>query len=730
MTASSDPNSITLSFLMPTRNRVPLVNRFFQSVVDTTSDLDQVEVILAVDDDDPESQKITHASLKVKTVIIPRGSTMGNLNRACFDASSGRYVMLINDDVILRTKNWDLAVAGAFARYEDDIGLIHVNDLLFREKLCTFPILSRKACLEVDICRAEYQRYKIDDDIYATYNMLAYLGHKRITYLPEVIFEHENFEQITREHRKAQGSLYIAEDDKVYVPNPEFHEHDARIFEARLEGRKQDALKLAALIDSDGNSKRQRAYEQKFRDLLDPYDYRRPGYVTTIPAARPDSSTTRVTIAVVTSDIYKKHAQKCLAALKKHTKNFDLVILDNNNGGDFVHAREMNKVLRSVNTDFLVLMDDDVFVEAGWLEGLLANVDSKTGVVAPMHKGGKGAISFSGVYLMGDGWGSHAHLTDTPQTKRECQCLCSAMLLIDLKKAGEILFDEQYKKYFFDLTHSFKVWEAGYEVVCTPDVIVTHLGGATMSYQSQQSQLFFNRDLKTFVEEWIETGRLARIENLIWSKYPLLEQLTSIPERINRLLGNGNGWEDTAFRTELNELVRLSRPYDLFKGLIYRGVCKYLKSHTSAAGDFKVRACEEIREQLKDAPWVQSGPIPVQIEFYKGYEIVKYGELAYAVPVTLEYLVVIQEEMRSRAEILRAETVELLKELVDQTIEKEGHPGGSLVRLRWELIRFDKWLRRDRRNRLFDLVTWSYVQIPRRVVVACSIRLKRYALKQ
>lgn len=725
MTASSDPNSITLSFLMPTRKRVPLVHRFFQSVLDTAADPDQIEIILATDDDDPESHEITHPSLCVKTVIIPRGSTMGNLNRACFDASSGRYVMLINDDVILRTKNWDLAVAGAFATYEDDIALIHVNDLLFREKLCTFPLLSRKACLEIGICQAEYQRYKIDDDIYAIYNLLAHLGHKRITYLPEVIFEHENFEQITREHRKTEGSLYIADDDKVYVPNPEFHEHDARIFEARLEGRKNDALRLAALIDAHKDTGRLREYQHKLLDLQDPYDYRRPGFVKTIPAARPDSSTTRVTIAVVTSDLYKKHAQKCLAALKKHTKNFDLVILDNNNGGGFVHAREMNRVLRSVNTEFLVLMDDDVFVEAGWLDGLLANMEDETGMVAPMHKDGAGAVSFAGVYMMGDGWGSHAHLTDTPQSKRECQSLCSALLLLDLRKCGEISFDEQYKKYFFDLTHSFKVWEAGYKVICTPDVVVTHLGGATMSYRSRQSQLFFNRDLKTFVAEWIETGRLDQLESQIWSKSPHLKLLTDIPRRINSVLGNVSGWEDAAFQTELNELVRLSEPYDLFKGLIYRGVCKYLKLPASAEDQFKARVCEEIRELLKHVPWVQSGPIPVQMEFYKGYEIVKYGELAYAVPVTLEYMVVIHEEMRSRPDILRAESLESLKELVDQTIVKGGHPGGSLVRLRWEVIRFDKWLRRERRNRLLDFVTWSYVQIPRRVVVACSIRWKR-----
>src|SRR5437870_7996953 len=93
---------VTFSFLLPTRNRPQQVNTLFQSIVDTTHNLNEIEVVLGVDDDDLASQNITHDKLAVKTVVIPKRSTMGKLNRACFEASSGRYVMLINDDVILR----------------------------------------------------------------------------------------------------------------------------------------------------------------------------------------------------------------------------------------------------------------------------------------------------------------------------------------------------------------------------------------------------------------------------------------------------------------------------------------------------------------------------------------------------------------------------------------------------------------------------------------------------
>lgn len=719
-------SDFSFSFLMPTRERPQLVRRFLQSVLETAAHPERIEVVIAVDDDDLESQQITEDRLAFKRIIVPRGATMGNLNRACFDASAGRYVMLINDDVVLRTRGWDLTVAAIYARYPDDVALVHVNDLLFREKLCTFPIQSRKVCLEIGVCQPDYQRYKIDDDIYAIYNMLAYLGHKRIFYLPEVIFEHENFEQLKREHHQTEASLYIAEDDKVYLPNPAFHDHDARTFEARLAGRKRDAIRLATLIDTQQSKELIRSYERQLSEFRDPYDFRRPGLVTTLPAPKLKGANTRVTLAVVTSDIYKKHAQKCIAALKRHTSNFDLVILDNNCGPGFVHAREMNKVLRSTTSDFLVLLDDDVMVEAGWLDGLLAAMDDETGVVAPMHKDRKGNLSFSGVYMAGDEWGSHEHLKDRPDQIRECQCLCSAILLIDMRKCGNIFFDEQYQKYFFDLVHSFRVWEAGYKVVCTPEVTVTHLGGATMDYLSQRSQVLSNQDLETFADEWIKTGRLRSLAESTWPKYPALAELTNLPQRINAFFSSAQSTGDAEFRSELNELLSRSRPYRLFQRLIYLGAGAHLQEEASAV---KRELCEKVRDDLKHLAWFPPGPLPIQLELYKGYELVEYGATFYAVPVTLDFFVVVNESARNRSNILSGASPDELKELVDQTMGAEGQRDSRSAQLRWMVMRIDKWLRKDRRNPVLELATRAYVQIPRRVVVALSLRWKRYAMR-
>ena len=124
-----------------------------------------------------------------------------------------------------------------------------------------------------------------------------------------------------------------------------------------------------------------------------------------------------------------------------------------------------------------------------------------------------------------------------------------------------------------------------------------------------------------------------------------------------------------------------------------------------------------------------AGPIPIQLEFYKGYELVEYGAMNYAVPVTLDFFVVVNEAARHRPDILSAASLSELKDTVDQTISQSGEPGNRSAQWRWQLMRMDKWLRQDRRNPVLELVSRAYVQIPRRVIVALSIRWKRYAMR-
>ena len=90
------------------------MRRFLESVAETALVPAALEVVLCLDEDDKASQSIQFSALSLKKVVVPPGLSMGRLNRACFEASSGRHVMLVNDDIIVRTKHWDRAVADVF----------------------------------------------------------------------------------------------------------------------------------------------------------------------------------------------------------------------------------------------------------------------------------------------------------------------------------------------------------------------------------------------------------------------------------------------------------------------------------------------------------------------------------------------------------------------------------------------------------------------------------------
>jgi hypothetical protein len=182
-----------ISLLMPTRARQALVKRFFQSVLDSTAHADSVEVILYIDDDDTESHGLDCEGLKVRRIIGPR-VTMGEYNSRCLVEAKGEIIVLVNDDMVVRTYGWDERLRELDAEYEDKVYLAYGNDLFKGKKLCTFPILSRRTCeLLIDPFPAQYRGAFIDYHLLDIFKRLDVLGEKRIRYLEDVVFEHLHY---------------------------------------------------------------------------------------------------------------------------------------------------------------------------------------------------------------------------------------------------------------------------------------------------------------------------------------------------------------------------------------------------------------------------------------------------------------------------------------------------------------------------------------------------------
>jgi glycosyltransferase involved in cell wall biosynthesis len=205
-----------ISLLLPTRGRPALVERLFRSIVETTTHLDHVEVILYADEDDAGSHHLASERVSVTRIIGPRMS-MGEYNTACLARARGDIIILANDDMVIRTPGWDDRVAEIDAEFADKIYLAYCNDC-FKTRVCTFPILSRHTCeLLVEPYPAAYQGAFIDTHLFDLFKRLQQAGFDRIRYLDDVVFEHLHF----RTGRAVRDATYRRrgrfEDDPTFI---------------------------------------------------------------------------------------------------------------------------------------------------------------------------------------------------------------------------------------------------------------------------------------------------------------------------------------------------------------------------------------------------------------------------------------------------------------------------------------------------------------------------------
>jgi hypothetical protein len=262
----------TFSLLVPTRRRSEQLGRLLDSLACTAVDPGAIEVVLVIDADDRNSLSFRHDTLLVKRVVVQPGLPMGALNMAAYKASTGAYLMLLNDDVVARTRRWDRKILACLRNFPDGIVLIHTNDRLFQEMLCTFPLVSRTFCeLAGGICPSSYLRYRIDDHIEDVFNLLGVLDERRTVYLPEVVFEHRHSD---------------ARDWPGYTPNPTILALDAPRFEALLPARKQLALRLKEIIVGGATPARRRLWQARLAGVMDSIALRVPDRLRVVSEGR------------------------------------------------------------------------------------------------------------------------------------------------------------------------------------------------------------------------------------------------------------------------------------------------------------------------------------------------------------------------------------------------------------------------------------------------------------
>jgi hypothetical protein len=487
-------------------------------------------VILVVDADDRDSLDFRFAGLTVRRVIVEPGLPMGTLNTEGYRAATGAYLMLLNDDVVARSPAWDRQVRACFRGFPDDIVLVHTNDTLLREVLCPFPIVSRTFCeLAGGICPTTYLRYRIDDHIQSIFKLLGPLGEDRMVYLPDVVFQHDNYVVQPAGHREYHS------DAKVLAV-------DARQFDALAPERKELAVRLKQHIVDQARARDQRLWRSRLENTQDPPALVTPRRLRVESTSRePSSFEARVTIGLLTPNSRGKLFRSCLRAIQAGTQSYDLIVRESRRAANWYLARQLNDLLDMARTDYLLLMEDNTIVKPGWLDNLLRHMTGAVGAVTLLPRD-------EASRLLPDN--TDPGTRPTRDLGRRVFTVCNPLVLIDTVKCRRVFFDESYRSPIALADFGLQVWEAGFEVIGVSRRDVrqrcpgAHPGerGRVSAPSLLPRNDEYDHDRATFAGRWLHTGRLAALERGIWANIadfqprPGLDKASLVARHLEALL--------------------------------------------------------------------------------------------------------------------------------------------------------------------------------------------------
>lgn len=121
-----------ISLITPTRGRPDKLYRMWESVMNTANEPHNINLNLYIDDDDTLTQfSVRELEVKypqqIKYVIGPR-IVLAQMHNEIWNICDGELLQFAGDDVVFRTKNWDIMLRDAFAQSVDKIILAYGDD--------------------------------------------------------------------------------------------------------------------------------------------------------------------------------------------------------------------------------------------------------------------------------------------------------------------------------------------------------------------------------------------------------------------------------------------------------------------------------------------------------------------------------------------------------------------------------------------------------------------------
>lgn len=228
-----------ISLLCPTRNRPDNVRRMYRSALENAAG--PVEALFYVDEDAPKSvpgeelrelgHELTGTVPSVCVVPGPR-ITLSDMWNVLARSANGEIMMHCGDDIVFRSKDWDLQVINTFNAYPDRIVFVHGNAMDYGERFGTHGFLHRRWVQTVGYFTPPYFASDYAD---TWINDVADMIGRR-HYLPDVITEHMHF---------VFGKAPL---DATYQERLDRHGNAVQLYESTLDQRQEAAEKLRAAM--------------------------------------------------------------------------------------------------------------------------------------------------------------------------------------------------------------------------------------------------------------------------------------------------------------------------------------------------------------------------------------------------------------------------------------------------------------------------------------------------
>jgi hypothetical protein len=235
-----------ISILVPTRERMNNRLTLLFSILTTVSDINNINVYYGVDKDDPTLEtikKVASAIPCLKVIEIENNGQflgLGKLWNILVKNSTEEIISMIGDDMVFKTKDWDLKIIEEFIDGPcDNIKAVHCNDDCHGAKLAVNLFCHRKyADVMGGFMREEFKINWVDQWLHQVFS-----AFDRLRYRGDIMIEHRHWVLGKNVKDKTAERMAVADVNKI----------SDKLWHDLVEERINDVTKLSRYLNIQPN---------------------------------------------------------------------------------------------------------------------------------------------------------------------------------------------------------------------------------------------------------------------------------------------------------------------------------------------------------------------------------------------------------------------------------------------------------------------------------------------